>query len=113
MKDSTISQFLSKSLFIKGVQCHKALYLRKYHPELSDPVPASREALFQSGSEVGILAHKLFPGGVEIPFEAGTYDTQVKLTQDAITNGAETIYECRWQNKRVPKTALKSVPPWK
>ena len=20
---------------------------------------------------------------------------------------------CRWQNKRVPKTALKSVPPWK
>lgn len=87
------SQFLSKSLFIKGVQCHKALYLQKYHPELKDPVPPSREALFQSGSVVGILAHGLFPDGVEIPFEAGNYDMQVRLTQDAIAQGAKTIYE--------------------
>jgi hypothetical protein len=93
MKNSKISQFLSKSLFIKGIQCHKALYLLKYHPELKDPVPPSREALFQSGSEVGIIAHGLFPGGIEIPFEAGSYAQQVRLTQDAITNGAETIYE--------------------
>lgn len=93
MKDSKISQFLSKSLFIKGVQCHKSLYLQKYYPELKDPIPPSREALFQSGSEVGILAHELFPGGVEIPFEAGDYDRQVRLTQEAIAKGAKTIYE--------------------
>lgn len=93
MKDSKISQFLSKSLFIKGVQCHKALYLQKYNPELKDPVPPSREALFQSGSEVGVIAHGLFPGGIEIPFEAGNYDMQVKLTCDAIARGAETVYE--------------------
>jgi hypothetical protein len=93
METHNKSSYLSKSLFIKGVQCHKALYLRKYYPELSDPVPASREALFRSGSEVGIIAHGLFPGGVEIPFEAGNYDMQVRLTQEAIANGAETIYE--------------------
>ena len=93
MKNDQISQFLSKSLFIKGVQCHKALYLLKYHPELKDPVPPAREALFQSGSEVGIIAHGLFPGGIEIPFKAGSYAQQVKLTQDALAQGKETIYE--------------------
>lgn len=75
------------------MQCHKSLYLQKYYPELKDPIPPSREALFQSGSEVGILAHELFPGGVEIPFEAGDYDRQVRLTQEAIAKGAKTIYE--------------------
>ncbi len=93
MKNTQISQFLSKSLFIKGVQCHKALYLQKYYPELKDPVPPSREALFQTGSEVGVIAHGLFPGGIEIPFEAGNYDMQVRLTRDAIAQGAETLYE--------------------
>ena len=97
MKNHPISQFLSKSLFIKGVQCHKALYLQKYHPELKDPVPPSREALFQSGSEAGILAHGLFPGGVEVPFEAGSYDMQVRLTNEAIANGTETLYEGTFQ----------------
>jgi hypothetical protein len=93
METHNKSPYLSKSLFIKGVQCHKTLYLHKYHPELKDPVPPSREALFQSGSEVGVIAHGLFPGGIEIPFEAGNYDMQVRLTQDAIAQGAETIYE--------------------
>jgi hypothetical protein len=93
MENLNKSQYLSKSLFIKGVQCHKALYLQKYHPELKDPVPPSREELFQSGSEVGIIAHGLFPGGIEIPFEAGSYAQQVKLTQEAIEKGVETIYE--------------------
>lgn len=86
-------QYLSKSLFIRGVQCHKALYLHTYHPDLKDPVPPSREALFRAGSEVGILARGLFPGGVEIPFESGSYDMQVVLTRDAMAKGAHTIYE--------------------
>lgn len=33
-----ISTYLSKSLFIRGLQCHKSLYLHKYHPELKDEV---------------------------------------------------------------------------
>ena len=97
MKNNQISQFLSKSFFIKGVQCHKALYLQKYYPELKDPVPPSREALYQSGSEVGDIAHGLFPGGIEIPFEAGSYAQQVKLTRDAIAQGTETLYEGAFQ----------------
>ena len=28
--------YLSKSLFVRGVRCHKSLYLQKYRPELKD-----------------------------------------------------------------------------
>lgn len=28
------SPTLSKSAFVRGIQCHKSLYLKKYHPEL-------------------------------------------------------------------------------
>ena len=31
-------KYLSKSTFIKGVQCEKALYLHKYHSNLSDDI---------------------------------------------------------------------------
>jgi hypothetical protein len=46
---------LSKSLFIRGLQCHKALYLARFRPELKDPVPPSRELLFEGGFEAGVL----------------------------------------------------------
>jgi hypothetical protein len=53
--------YLSKTLFIKGLQCHKALYLQKYHPELKDDVSDAKEALFSSGRDVGVFAQQLFP----------------------------------------------------
>jgi len=84
---------LSKSLYIMGLQCHKALYLHHYHPELKNAITAFQEACFSQGSEVGILAQKLFPGGIEIPYEKGRYDAQVKKTLEAIRNGKKIIYE--------------------
>ncbi len=54
--------FISKSQFLKGLQCPKSLYLQKYYPELAREVHESREALFESGKEVGVLARGLHPG---------------------------------------------------
>jgi len=31
-------KYLSKSTFIKGTQCQKALYLHKFHSELADEI---------------------------------------------------------------------------
>ena len=58
-------KYLSKSTFIKGVQCEKALYLHKFHPDLSDEITEQQKAIFQTGTNVGILAQELFPGGVD------------------------------------------------
>ena len=87
------STFLSKSLFLRGLQCHKSLYLHKYHPDLRDEMTEAQGALFQSGIEVGAYAQELFPNGVEIPFEGVSLSDQVKLTVAEIRKGADLLYE--------------------
>lgn len=87
------SNYLSKTLFIKGLQCHKSLYLHKYHPELKDEISEDQEARFQTGIDIGIYAQKLFPGGVEISYEGLSLSDQINRTMEEIEKGTENIYE--------------------
>lgn len=88
---------LSKSLFIRGLQCHKSLYLDRYHPELKDEVTEAQSRLFEVGSEVGLLARDLFPGGIEIPYEGYTLQEQIERTAAAMREGTVTIYEAAFE----------------
>ena len=103
MKDNLQSQdvYLSKSLFIKGLQCHKMLFLQKNCPELKDEISDSQEAIFAGGRDVGILAWELFPGGVEIPYEGLSHQEQLDLTQQKINEGQKTIYEATFSQHGV------------
>ena len=92
------SIYLSKSLFIRGRQCHKSLWLYKRRPELRDEISAAQQAIFQSGTDVGLLAQQLFSGGVEVPYEGLTHQQQIELTKDEIARGTETIYEATFQH---------------
>lgn len=88
------THLLSKSTFIRGLQCEKNLYLYKYHPELADEVSDAQQAVFDRGTNVGILAQSLFPGGVDCkPPSHVLYQICVKRTKEAIENGAIVIYE--------------------
>jgi len=89
--------FISKSQFIKGQQCLKYLYLYKYRRDLKDAISDSQEATFQSGTDVGILAQDLYPGGVTIPFDDVSFDEQATLTADAMAQGHKTIYEATFK----------------
>ncbi|TLM69259.1 MAG: DUF2779 domain-containing protein [Deltaproteobacteria bacterium] len=84
---------LSKSSFVKGLQCHKQLFMYKNHPELTDPVDAAQQAVFDTGHNVGELATRLFPGGQGIPHEEVDFTRQVELTKEWIKAGMTTIYE--------------------
>lgn len=85
--------YLSKSLYTRGLQCHKSLYLHKYQPELrAEPTP-ELEALWKSGHEVGDFAHMLFPGGVVVPFDGLTKEEQLAKTREEIDRGTKAIYE--------------------
>jgi hypothetical protein len=53
---------LSKTTFIKGMQCEKAFYLNKYHKELKTEVNTAQQAIFDRGTKVGELATQLFNG---------------------------------------------------
>ena len=89
---------ISKSTYIRGLQCHKSLYLNKYHKELKDEITDQQRAIFSRGNEVGILAQKLFPGGVDMtPQHFYNFIPSIQKTQKAIQDGKEIIYEAAFQ----------------
>jgi len=89
----TGSSGLSKSLILKGLQCPKALWLTKHPPAFYFPPQPDLEAKFRAGTEVGILAQQLFPGGVEVPYAGLSFPAQIARTQQLIDSGAQVIYE--------------------
>ncbi len=89
--------FLSKSQYLKGMQCHKALYLYKHHKEMRDDISAAQQAIFASGTDVGVIAQELFPGGVEVPYEGLSLSEQARMTKDEIAKGTKTIYEASFE----------------
>lgn len=88
------SYMLSKSSFIKGIQCEKQLYLYKHFYKLRDPISEEQQAIFTRGTNVGKLAQDLFPGGVDLsPANPFQYEKAAKLTQEKIQSGVNIFYE--------------------
>ena len=85
---------LSKSTFIRGLQCEKSLYLYKHHYRLKDPTPSSLQAVFDQGTNIGLLAQELFPSGADAsPENHFKMLESVRKTQDFISKGESIIYE--------------------
>jgi Domain of unknown function(DUF2779) len=85
---------LSKSTFVYGCQCPKRLYLHKFKPELRNPEDEAQQSIFSSGTNVGLLAQGLFPGGINAePPDAFSYHLSVEKTQQLIKEGVNIIYE--------------------
>lgn len=93
---------LSKSTFIRGLQCSKSLYLYKNFIHLRDPLSAEQQSMFSRGNSVGELAQQLFPGGID-PTAEKRFDTiaAVLKTRDLIEKGEEVIYEAAFQSDKV------------
>ena len=84
---------LSKSQFIRGLQCHKALWLYRNRKDLIPEAAPAQQMIFDQGHEVGILAQRRFPGGVLIS-EGHTQTAQsLASTQAAVEAGARVLYE--------------------
>jgi len=93
---------LSKSTFLKGLQCEKALYLYKHHYNLKDKISASQQAIFNQGNIVGDLAQDLFKGGVDAsPSSYFKMQESVYKTKDFIEAGETIIYEATFQYNEV------------
>jgi predicted RecB family nuclease len=90
--------FLSKSTFMYGCQCPKRLWLHKYMPELKDEETEQQAAIFQRGTDVGLLAQQLFPGGINAaPDTHFEYQKSVAATAAYINEGHQVIYEAAFQ----------------
>jgi len=93
--------FLSKSQFIRGLQCHKSLWLYKNRRDLLQAADAKTESLFATGNTVGDCAKQVFPGGIEIEFTPTDFDGMIIKTQQLIDRGVETIYEASFKQRGI------------
>lgn len=90
---------LSKSTYIKGEQCEKALFLFKNRPFLRDKLSLEQRAKFKRGTDVGILAQQLFPGGINMTpgsptqFSKKAAETLKNLTNPAINLMYEAVFQ--------------------
>jgi predicted RecB family nuclease len=75
---------LSKLKFVAGCQCLKRLYFQVHQPELAAEPDDASEAVIEQGREVGLLARKLFPGGIEVCSTG--LDQAIRTTRELVAN---------------------------
>lgn len=96
------SHLLSKSSFIKGLQCEKHLYLYKYYYNEMDDLSDMQKAIFKRGTNVGELARLLFPGGqIAAQGNPPDYDKALKKTMELFDKGTKVIYEAAFSFDKV------------
>ena len=87
-----MSMRISKSKFCAGVQCLKRLYLLVHEPELAAQPDGTADAIIEQGREVGLLARKLFPGGIEVCSTG--LDQAIRTTRELLANeNVSAIFE--------------------
>jgi len=92
---------LSKSLYTRGLQCSKSLWLKKYKKDVLTQPNDAAKAIFETGNMVGDLACRLFPDGKEVPYEGTTFSEKIALTQQWMDEGVENIYEATFSYQDV------------
>lgn len=81
---------LTKSNFIKFLECSCQLWLVKQRPDLLPPIDAALQRIFDEGNKVDVFARKLFPDGVEI---GGFNESGARNTKKVIEDGATALFQ--------------------
>lgn len=81
---------LTKSKYINGLQCLRYLWLLFHEPQKVPEVDFLTQFRFDQGHEVGELAKKLFPAGVNVPF--GDFKSNIAQTARLLTRDV-TLFE--------------------
>lgn len=82
---------ISKSDFLKYVQCQKYLWLWKNKKSLATPPSAASLAVMEEGNEAEKVAYKLFPKGQNAM--TGDFSRDAWETQKLINEGASVIFQ--------------------
>lgn len=74
--------------------------MQKKHPYLRDKLSIEQRAKFQRGTDVGVLAHAYFPGGVDMsPNSPSQFPRKVQETMTNLANPAVNVmYEAVFQH---------------
>lgn len=92
-----IERPLSKSQYVRALQCHKALYLYRNNRELMSPVSAADQMTFDQGTYFGELARKRFGNGILVEEDHKHLEEAVETTRKLIEKGATLLYEAAFK----------------
>jgi hypothetical protein len=81
---------LSKSDFLRYLQCHKYLWLNKKRKDLLPETAPEKQALFDHGYAVENLSHLLFEDGVEVQ---DNFQKAAKNTKALMASGHQVLYQ--------------------
>lgn len=86
-----MQNYLTKSKYLSGLQCHKRLWYEKNYPDRAADTSISQQRIFDQSKKVGILARDYFSEGVLI----NTTDpaNAIEQTKAAIERGDVCIFE--------------------
>jgi Domain of unknown function(DUF2779)/Domain of unknown function DUF83 len=73
---------ISKSKFLHGLQCPKLLWCDYNAKHLFPEIDEGLQAVFEQGHEVGSLAKRMFPNGIEIDTDPADFEGAIQLTQE-------------------------------
>ena len=83
-------KLLTKSLYLEGLQCYKLLWIRANSKESIPELSTSAIQRFAIGTEIGLLAQKVFPEGVDA--ESDNYSDSLLKTEE-YTAMRKTMFE--------------------
>lgn len=92
-----MTAYLSKSLYLSGLQCHKRLWLEVNTPTDKPALSAPQQRIVEQGTEVGQLARQFFPQGVLIDASHLQVEQAIAQTQAALEVGATTLFEAAFR----------------
>jgi hypothetical protein len=113
MTDRDGQAHLTKSRYLAGRQCPKRLWLTSYARELATAPEEFLEALFEAGTDVGLAAHRLFPGGVLVEERPWEHAQAVVRSLELMRNpDLPAIFEAafEWERIRIRADVLERLP---
>lgn len=84
---------LSKSQYVRGLQCPKSLWLYRHRRDLIPEVAPSLQMIFDQGHAIGELAQTRFGGGRLIAEDHQHAPEAVEATKAAVQAGSKILYE--------------------
>ena len=88
-----LNKALSKSDYIKGLQCSKALWFFNYRKDLKLPLDDKTKAKFETGNEITELARKYFTEGVKAVDDYFDVKKAADSTKNLIAKNHQIIFE--------------------
>ena len=108
----SVTNRLSKSRFMEGLRCPRALYLSVHNYDAKDQPTLAQQARFDAGNAVGELARRRYVGGVLIEESHLDHGAAMESTRSALASGAPAIFEAAfaYDDIKVRVDVLRKLP---